>query len=233
MLIVNHSWRDSCLAMVYPFDVPTAAVCLIFPSFINRIDLSSVFLFCLCHILALILSLMHKWCILSQLKKAYRFDGAFIQDNSINYSMIFIFLVEFYFIFLILGKALLSNSQICCSDIIHKDLFKIINAFNLFPTCGYFVLFFLIFYITLFVFICFSKGAFFSSKASFMFHLTLYYFSVIILFSVCVVSWFNLFFIFLQYIKLKCLDHITLNLPITASRSLDMKISLFIFYIPF
>lgn len=83
---------------------------------------------------------MHKWCILIQLEKEYRFDGAFIQDISINYSMIFIFLVEFYFIFLILGKALLSNSQICCSDVIHKDIFKIINAFNLFPTCGYFVL---------------------------------------------------------------------------------------------
>lgn len=147
--------------------------------------------------------------------------------------MIFIFLVEFYFIFLILGKALLSNSQICCSDFIHKDLFKIINAFNLFSTCGYFVLFFLIFYITLFVFICFSKGAFSPQRPALCF-IRLYIISLsLFCFQFVQSPDFICFLIFLQYVKLKCLDHMTVNLPITASRSLDVKISLFIFYISF
>lgn len=108
------------------------------------------------------------------------------------------------FQFLILGKALLSNSQICCSDFIHKDVFKIINAFNVFSTCGYFVLFFLIFYITLFVFICFSKGAFSPQRPALCF-IRLYIISVIILFSVCVVSWFYLFSYFSSVCKVEML----------------------------
>lgn len=97
----------------------------------------------------------------------------------------FCLLSSILFHFLILGKALLSNSQICCSDVIHKDLFKIINAFNLFPTCGYFVLLFLIFYITLFVFICFSKGAFFPQRPAlclirlYIISLSLFYFQFV------------------------------------------------------
>lgn len=94
---------------------------------------------------------------------------------------------------LILGKVLLSNFQICCCGVIHKNLFKIINAFNLFPTCGNIVLFFLILYITFFVFICFGKGAFFPQRLA-LYFICLYIISLsLFLFSVCVASWFYLF----------------------------------------
>ena len=89
--------------------------------------------------------------------------------------------------FFVSGKTLLSSFQICCCGVIHKNLFKVINAFNLFPTCGYNVLSFLIFYITLFVFVSamlhfLLKGQLYVLIASVLFVIVLSLCSLLILF---------------------------------------------------
>lgn len=85
-----------------------------------------------------------------------------------------------------------------CFRVIHNNLFKIMYAINLFPVYGYIMfLFSSILYYTYFTFICFAKCAY-------LFHL--FYFVT-----------------YYQLVKLKFLDHLTLNIALAAATCFVLK----------